>query len=70
MFFLLRLFFIQTEKGGKVMTAIRNSAGKIVCFLDETTGSIEIKVKDCTTLIRYKPNGKPEVVNYNSTNKR
>ena len=52
------------------MTAIRNSAGKIVCFLDETTGSIEIKVKDCTTLIRYKPDGKPEVVNYDSTNKR
>ena len=52
------------------MTAIRNSDGKIVCFLDKTTGNVEIKVKGCTTLIRYKPNGEPEILNYNASNKR
>ena len=45
------------------MTAIRNDDGKIVCFLDEETGNVEIKVKSCKTLIRNKPDGKPEVIN-------
>ncbi len=52
------------------MTAVRNSDGRIVCFLDEATGDVEIKVKGCTTLIRPRPGGKPEVVNLSSTDKQ
>ena len=52
------------------MTAIRNSDGKIVCFLDEDTGNVEIKVKGCTTLIKYKTEGRPVIINYNDSDKR
>jgi len=52
------------------MTAIRNNDGKIVCFLDEATGNVEIKVKGCTTLIKSKPGGKPEIINLSSSDKR
>ena len=43
------------------MTAIRNLDGKVVCFLDEKTGEIEIKLKGCRTVIRLSPSGEPIV---------
>ena len=52
------------------MTEVRNNDGRLVCQVNENNGDVEIKVKDCTTLIRYKPGEKPVVVNYDSSNKR
>ena len=49
------------------MTPIRNNDGKIVCYLDEETGQVEIKVKGCTTLIKKKQDGKPEVLNFSNS---
>ena len=44
------------------MTAIRNLDGKVVCFLDEKTGEIEIKLKGCRTVIRLSPYAAPVIV--------
>ena len=44
------------------MTAVRNPDGKVVCYLDEKTNTIEIKLKDCKTVIRFSPQGKPQIV--------
>ena len=44
------------------MTDIRNDDGRLVCRLDEKTGAIEIKVRDCTTLIRRSNDGKPIII--------
>lgn len=52
------------------MLDVRNSDGRLVCQLDEETGDVVIEVKGRKTLIRYKPDGKPEVVNYDSSTKR
>lgn len=50
------------------MREVRNSDGRLVCRIDETTGTIEIKVKNCTTLIKRNKDGANEVVNLrNST---
>lgn len=43
------------------MTAVRNQDGKVVCYLDEETGAIEIKLKGCKTVIRYSQAGTPEI---------
>jgi len=48
-------------KGGKRLTAVRNQDGKVVCYLDEETGAIEIKLKGCKTVIRYSQAGTPEI---------
>jgi len=61
MFFLLQPFFI-TAEGRDEMTAVRNPDGKVVCYLDEKTNTIEIKLKDCKTVIRFSPQGKPQIV--------
>lgn len=45
------------------MQDIRNSDGRLVCRLDEATGTVEISIKGCTTLIKRKPDGTMEVVN-------
>jgi hypothetical protein len=46
-----------------IMNEVRNLDGRLVCRLDVTTGMVEIKIKDCTTLIRRLPNGKIDVIN-------
>lgn len=43
------------------MTAIRNTDGKIVCYLDKKTRVIEIKLKGCRTVIKLNPSGEPIV---------
>lgn len=45
------------------MSEVRNSDGRLVCCLDENTGTVEIRVKDCITLIKRNPDGTTEVVN-------
>ena len=43
------------------MTEIRNLAGKLVCRLDEATGTIEIVSRGHRTLIRFNASGKFKV---------
>jgi len=45
------------------MREVRNGDGRLVCCLDENTGTVEIRIKDCTTLIKRNPDGTTEVVN-------
>ena len=45
------------------MSEIRNLDGKLVCRIDHVSGTLEIKVKDCITLIKVNPDGTTEVVN-------
>ncbi|MEG3071804.1 MAG: hypothetical protein HQP61_10905 [Peptococcaceae bacterium] len=45
------------------MSEIRNLDGKLVCRIDHASGTLEIKVKDCITLIKVNPDGTTEVVN-------
>jgi len=45
------------------MSEIRNLDGRLVCRVDDATSTVEIKVKDCITLIQVKPDGTTEVVN-------
>jgi len=51
------------KEGDKLMSEIRNLDGRLVCRVDEMTGTVEIKIKDCITLIQVKPDGTTEVVN-------
>ena len=44
------------------MIAVKNPEGKTVCYLDEKSGAIEIKLKGCKTVIRLSPQGKPQIV--------
>ena len=45
------------------MREVRNSDGLLVCRIDETTGTVEIIIKRCVTLIKRIDNDKYEVVN-------
>ena len=45
------------------MREIRNIDNRLVCRIDEDTGTIEIKIKDCTTLIKRNQDGKCAVIN-------
>lgn len=45
------------------MQDVRNSDGRLVCQVDEKTGNVEIKTKNCKTIINHKPNSKPEIIN-------
>ena len=47
----------------RVMCEIRNIDGRLVCFVDEATGTVEIKIKNCTTLIKRSLDGTTEIVN-------
>jgi hypothetical protein len=40
------------------MLEIRNLEHRLVCRLNETTGTVEILVKGCLTRIKRLPNGK------------
>jgi len=55
--------FIFCERNDAFMREIRNSDGRLVCCLDDTTGTVEIRIKDCTTLIKRNPDGTNEIVN-------
>ncbi len=48
------------------MCEVRNSDGRLVCCIDETTRTVEIRVKNCTTLIKMNKDGTTEVVNLKS----
>lgn len=48
------------------MKEVRNLDGRLVCRLDVKTGTVEIKIKDCTTLIKRMSNGSIVVINLKS----
>lgn len=48
------------------MREVRNSDGRLVCCLDDATGTVEIRIKNCTTLIKRNPDGTNEVINTKS----
>lgn len=50
------------------MCEVRNKDGKLVCRIDESTETVEIKVKNCITLIRRKSDGTPEIKNLKVSN--
>ena len=50
-------------KGGGEMLEVRNSDDRLVCCLDETSGTVEIRVKDCTTLLKRNPDGTMMIIN-------
>ena len=43
------------------MLDVRNSDGRLVCQVDEKTGAVEIKTKNCKTIIQPKPDSMPEI---------
>jgi len=45
------------------MLDIRNSDGRLVCQIDETTGAIEIIIKSCITRIERNTDGKFTIIN-------
>jgi len=42
---------------------VRNIDGRLVCFVDDAAGVVEIKIKDCITKITIAQGGKTEVTN-------
>lgn len=55
------------EREGLGMSEIRNLDGKLVCRIDDESGIVEIKIKDCITLIKVNPDGTTKVINQKST---
>lgn len=49
------------------MSEIRNLDGKLVCRIDNQSGIVEIKIKDCITLIKVNTDGTTKVINQKST---
>lgn len=45
------------------MMDVRNSDGRLVCQVDEKMGVVEIKTKNCKTIIKLKPDSMPEISN-------
>ncbi len=45
------------------MCEVRNGDGRLVCKADKSNKSIEIRVKNCVTLIEWLPNGKLKITN-------
>ena len=45
------------------MREIRNSDGRLVCRIDEVSGTVEIIVKGCVTLIERSKDGKVNIIN-------
>ncbi len=48
------------------MSEVRNLDGRLVCFIDEATGTIEIKMKGCTTIIKRNLDGTVEIENHSN----
>jgi hypothetical protein len=53
----------QKTKEAKKMLAVRNSDNHLVCMLDEITGTVEIRIKGCITLIERTPDGEIRIIN-------
>jgi len=49
------------------MSEVRNLDGRLVCRVDNTSGTVEIKIKGCTTLIKRNSNGTTEIINHKNT---
>ena len=49
------------------MREVRNSDGRLVCRINETTGAVEISIKGCVTLIIRNPDGTVEIVHSKRT---
>jgi predicted NAD/FAD-binding protein len=49
------------------MREVRNSDGRLVCRIDEATGTVEIRIKGCVTRIERRPDGKMIIVNTGKT---
>ncbi len=45
------------------MNEIRNLDGKLVCRIDGASSIVEIKVKDCITLIKVNTDGTTKIIN-------
>lgn len=45
------------------MKEVRNLDGRLVCQIDDSAGTVEIKMKACTTTIKRNPDGTTEVIN-------
>lgn len=46
------------------MYGVRNSDGRLVCRINESAITvIEIRIKNCVTLIKLNSNGKVEIIN-------
>lgn len=52
------------------MSEIRNLDGKLVCLIDNKSGTVEIKIKDCITVIKINPDGTTKVINRKSQQHR
>lgn len=45
------------------MSEVRNIKGNLVCLIDDATGTIEIKIKGYTTIIKRNSDGTTEITN-------
>jgi len=55
---------INFKEGVNKMREVRNSDGRLVCRIDESTDTvIQISIKNCVTLIKLDSNGKVEITN-------
>lgn len=45
------------------MQEVRNSADRLVCYIDKSKKTVEIVVKGCKTTIRFLDNGTVEIMN-------
>lgn len=55
------------KEGRIYMSEIRNLDGKLVCRIDDASGIVEIKIKNCITLIKINPDGTTKVINRKAT---
>ena len=46
-----------------MLSEVRNSEGRLVFKIDELKRTLEIILKGCVTLVKWKPNGKFEIIN-------
>jgi len=49
------------------MREVRNSDGRLVCRVDDATGTVEISVKGCVTTINRKEDGTTEIIHSKRT---
>lgn len=49
------------------MNEIRNLDEKLVCLIDDESGTVEIKLKGCITLIKVNKDGTTKIINRKTT---
>jgi len=49
------------------MREIRNTDDRLVCRVDESTGAVEIRLRECVTVIMRTPTGEIKIVNTKKT---